>query len=126
GFTRITTGGQLDLATFDITSTSGLIHLKAVGISQSDGSIVNPGAGNTNEVNGPVGGILLDAGGGDISLAGVLSTTNTTDQAIRILNAGQVQLGDVSAGSGRVTIGFDEDDERVGGAVTQVGALTAN
>ena len=125
GPATITTGGLLDLATFDITSNSGLITLNAIGISQSAGSVVNPGGGNANEGAGAVGGILLNAGGGDVILAGTLTTTNTTDHAIRIQNAGQVQLGTVVAGSGRVTLGFNVDGKRISDDVTQLGTMNA-
>ncbi|MBV9932580.1 MAG: filamentous hemagglutinin N-terminal domain-containing protein [Alphaproteobacteria bacterium] len=99
------------------------VTLKATGISQAAGSVVNAGAGS----------ILVDADDGAINMAGTLTTTNGGASAVRIIDSGNAVLGTIATGAGgTVTLGGAAGDS-LSGTVTQTagtaitaGTLTGN
>ena len=99
GTYTIATTGLLDLDGEDITST-GDVSLTSTGLTQAAGSAVNATAAT----------ILVDAGGGLITMAGSLVTTSSSSTAVQILDGGGTanSLGTITASSGTVVIGADD------------------
>lgn len=128
----LTNSGLLDLSTFNVSSSTGLIKLTGVGVSQSAGSAVSSTSGNSSAVSDEdKGGVRIDGGAAAVTLAGSLSTGNSglaasNINAILVQNASTVQLGDVSAASGRFTIGLDENGKRITGQTTQANGTSVS
>lgn len=128
----LTTSGLLDLSTFNVSSSTGLIKLTGVGVSQSAGSAVSSTSGNSGAVSDEdKGGVRIDGGAAAVTLAGSLSTGNSglaagNINAILVQNASTVQLGDVSAASGRFTLGLDENGKRITGQTTQANGTSVS
>lgn len=116
-----TTTGNINLLgatgialTNDLISTSGDISLTSTtgGFTQSNNSEINPGSGK----------ISIDAGGGAAQFnQGTLTTTSSASDAITIHNASTVALGNITANSGTVILGKNQD---ITGSVTQNGGTT--
>ncbi|MEZ5387824.1 MAG: filamentous hemagglutinin N-terminal domain-containing protein [Prosthecobacter sp.] len=97
-----------------ITSESGDVSLVGEGIEVS-GGLIDAGLGT----------ILMDGNDGAIRLDGALKTANETVQAVRIIDAAWVSLGDITTGAGgAVTLGGAGDDN-LSGPVTQTGRIVA-
>jgi filamentous hemagglutinin family protein len=100
------TGGTLGLGTASLVGSG--VTLQGVGITQSSGGVVNAGAGD----------LLVNGGGGAISMAGALQTSSNGASAALIRNATTVALPAISTGtSGTTTIGAGD----ISAAVTQSG-----
>ena len=120
GATSLTAGGLLTLVG-NVTATGAA--LTGVGITQSMGQVVDAGSGT----------ILVDGDDGALALAGTLTTTNASADAVRLVDAGPAQLGTIATGAGgTVTLGGAAGDS-LSGAVTQnagstisAGALAGN
>lgn len=116
----ITAAGQVTI-TQGVVSQAGTLTLAdpitGVGVDLT-------GKGITQFTNGTInagtGAIRLDGNDGAITLNGALTTTNATATAVRILDATNVQLANITTGAGgTVTLGTAGADT-LSGAVTQL------
>ena len=120
GGTTLNTAINAGTASVTLKDTTGILALGAnnvsgagvtlqgVGVTQSAGSTVDAGAGD----------ILVDGGGGAVSMAGSLTTTSNTATAATVKNATTVALPAITTGaSGTTTIGAGD----ISNAVTQSG-----
>jgi hypothetical protein len=113
GAVSITTaGGALALGNNNVTGQG--VSLTGTGVTQSGGT-VDAGTGT----------ILVDANDGAVNMAGTLTTTNNTANAVRIIDAAAVTLPNISAASGAVVLGLAGADN-LSGAVTQTAGTTIN
>jgi hypothetical protein len=109
-----TAGGALALGTNNVSAQG--VSLTGTGVTQAAGSTVNAGAGT----------ILVDGNDGAINLAGALTTTNTTANAVQIIDATTLALPNITtAAAGTVTLGGAAGDN-LSGAVTQNGTTVIN
>jgi len=108
GAAKITSaGGALALGGNDIKTEGGSVNLSAEGVT-STGGTVDAGAGT----------IAVDGNGGAINLAGSLTTTNSTADAVRIRDASAASLGNITTGAtATVTL------ENMNGEVSQTGRI---
>ncbi|MES2717024.1 MAG: autotransporter-associated beta strand repeat-containing protein [Pseudomonadota bacterium] len=89
----VTTSGVIEMRN---TNTAAGADASIPRITLASGSTITASnAGTANNAS-----ILLDAGGGHVVLDGALSTSNTGAQAIRILNAGNLQVAGLTTGAG--------------------------
>ncbi|MFK8111442.1 MAG: beta strand repeat-containing protein [Rubripirellula sp.] len=75
--------------------------------------------GSTLEAN--AGRVLIDGGGGRVDFSAGTIRTNNTGDAVTIVDANQVLLGNLIASSGNVTIGVSED---ISGPILQASGTT--
>ena len=112
------TGGTLALGPYEVSGAG--VTLEGVGVAQAAGSTVDAGSAD----------ILVNGGGGAISLAGALTTGSDSSTAVMVRNATTVALPSITTGtSGTTTIGAGD----ITGAVSQssatviaTGTLTGN
>src|SRR5690606_24223438 len=106
--TITTAGGPLVVNGNIATTGANNIMLTGTGVTQGSGSTVDAGAGT----------ITIDANDGAINMAGSLTTTNATASAVRIVDAADVVLGNVTAAAGRLVLG-EAGTQNLSGPVTQ-------
>ena len=106
----VSAGGKLTLAT---EISAGNVSLAGSGIAQAPGTGVDAGAGT----------ILLNGNAGELTLAGLLTTTNGSASAVRLTRAGDATLGTIVTGAGgTVTLGLTGDDALSGRVMQGAGS----
>ena len=101
------TGDTLALGPYDVSGSG--VTLEGIGVTQAAGSTVAAGSGD----------ILVNGGGGAISLAGALTTGSDSTTAVIVRNVTTVALPSITTGtSGTTTIGAGD----ITGTVSQSGS----
>jgi hypothetical protein len=121
----LTQGGALALGNSNVTTTTGAILLRGVGVTQSAASTVYAGTSTpaTVTINGSD--HRTGTSRGTIDLAGTIKSDSTSvdpnSPAVYVVNAGNVTVGTIDAGNGLVRLNNNNDG---GGFIAQTAGTT--